>query len=333
MKASGATYLLLGPEEGEKQRHIDAVLEQIAGEQGGEIDVQRYYPYDTNLVELMAALSTGSLFSPHQVAILGNAEEIKGAKDVGIVAAYCANPASHTTLILTSATVADIAKGLEKAVPNARRKVFWELFPNQKTGWVVQFFRRHNRRVSAEAAELILELVENNTRDLEQQCAALAAFAPGDEVTVDEVERFIFHSKEENVFTLFDRMAQRQLLPAIETLGKILQSRQSEPVQLVMALTAQFRKLGELKSLLAHRSQREEAFRKVYITSKKAQRSYGAALEEYQDAEVWAIITLLVAFDHRLRMVNHDQQVILLQLVLYYAIVRGGRGAWRLFPQ
>ena len=158
-------------------------------------------------------------------------------------------------------------------MPAANRKVFWELFENQKTGWVQQFFRRQQITIEPEAVALLLELVENNTRQLEIVCSQLALYyGEGARIGALDIEQTLSHSKEENVFTLFDRLVLRDLEAGLEVLQKILLSRSddSDPVQLLGGLLFQFRRLMALHRLLAERYSAEEAFAKLSLRSKRA---------------------------------------------------------------
>ena len=86
------------------------------------------------------------------------------------------------------------------------------MFDNQKQGWVTNFFRQRKITIAADAVEYILDMVENNTRDMRAECERLALFfGPDATIGLESVEQYIYHSKEENVFTLFDRICEREL--------------------------------------------------------------------------------------------------------------------------
>ena len=216
--------LLLGPEEGEKSAFIEKITEALAARLGEPPERSRFYAGETSMAEIVRCLRNMSLFARHRLVIVSNAEEVKRAEEVAALVEYLASPAEDATLLLLSPgfpgdidrrITGDQKKKTPGAVPFEHQKVFWEMFDNQKQGWVTSFFRQRKISIAAEAVEYILDMVENNTRDMRVECERLALFfGPDAAITLESVEQYIYHSKEENVFTLFDRICDRELLPA-----------------------------------------------------------------------------------------------------------------------
>ena len=202
-------HLLLGPEQGEKDRFLDALIERIGKEVGEPPEVIRVYPFEANIVDLIATLRNRGLFAAHRVAIVHDVETIKNQTQTTLIAEYCANPSPDSTLVLLSSELRGVSGRIERAVPKAQRRVFWELFENRKQDWIRSFFRNKKITVEREVIDLILEMVENNTRELENTCGRLATYF-GEGVTLhrEDLEGFLYHGKEENVFSLFDRIAE-----------------------------------------------------------------------------------------------------------------------------
>ena len=131
------------------------------------------------------------------------------------------------------------------------------------------------------------------------------------------------------MFTLFDKIAGRNLDDSLEVLAKLLLSREADPVGLLAGLLFQMRRLKSLKLLIEKRYSYEEAFVRVKITSKRMQKTYSAALRHYTLQELQAIVQLIARFDYRVRSLGSALHPQLLQLFLYYLIVKGGGGAFR----
>ena len=332
--------LLLGPEEGEKSAFIEKITETLSARGGEPPERTRFYAGETDMAEVVRCLRNMSLFARHRLVIVSNAEEVKRAEDVAALVEYLASPAEDATLLLLSTgftgdidkkITGDQKKKTSGAVPFDHQKVFWEMFDNQKQGWVTSFFRQRKNTIAPEAAEYILDMVENNTRDLRVECERLSLFfGPDAEITLEGVEQYISHSKEENVFTLFDRICEGELLPAEEVLDKILLSREADGTQLAGGLLMQFRKLAGFKRMLAANYESAEAFPKLRIFSKKNQKTYVEGNRRYSAADIETIVQLLVEFDERFRSVKTDLHGLLLRLMVYYVVQRAGQGAWRL---
>ena len=323
--AVSGLYLLLGPEEGEKDEYLRKLLAQVARQSGGPPEVQRYYPFEADLSQALAVLANGSLFASFRVAILHNAEELKTKRDVDLLAGYAEHPNPDTALVLLSAEVGRMDKRIEKLVAKERKVIFWELFESQKQGWVNAFFRSRGMSIEPQAVEYLLDMVENNTRELQAICERLALFfGKGARVGYAEVERLLYHSKEENGFTLFEQLAARDLLGSLEVLAKILLSRDADAVQLLGVLAGQARKLLLFQRLLLANYGAAEAAERAEVRGKRQQQTFAEAARRYSQEELARLIRLTALFDYRARSLKAALHPALLQLYLYYAVVRGG---------
>jgi DNA polymerase-3 subunit delta len=329
MSRGEAPYLLLGPEAGEKEAFLRRLLERLGKEHGGPPEVHRYYPFEGDLTEALAVLANGSLFAVHRVLLLNNAEAFTRKRELDLLADYCAHPAPGSTLVLLSDEVARVDRRIEALVPRERKVIFWELFENQKQGWIANFFRTRRIQVEPQAIEFLLDMVDNDTLSLAGTCEKLALFfGAGSRIGFAEVEKILFHSKEENVFTLFERLALRDFPAGLEVLAQILLARESDAVQLLAGLAGQYRKLLAMKRLLEANYSAEEAGGRLAIRSKRAQRIYAEGCRRYDVSELEGIIQLTARFDLRVRSLKSTLHGLLLELYLYYAAIRGGQGPW-----
>ncbi len=335
-----AVRLLLGPEEGEKAAFIEKIRAELE-QQGGEApEVSRFYAGESRVADVLLCLRNQTLFARHRLVILFNAEEVRRAEDVAALVEYAAAPAPDATLLLVSAGFAsdidrkltgDQRRNVHGAVPFEHQKVFWELFDNQKQGWITGYFRQRKITIAPDAVEHILDMVENNTRDMRSECERLALFfGPGATIGREEIEHYIYHSTEENVFTLFERLCARQLPAAAEVLDAILLSREAEATQIAAGLAMQFRRLAALKRMVADNYPPADAFPKLRIFSRRNQKTYTEGSTAFTLEELETIAQLLTAFDERFRSIRSDLHGLLLHLLVYYIVRRAGRGAWQL---
>ena len=330
MSKNESLYLLLGPEEGDKDAFVERLINRISKSIGQAPEIHRFYSFDSEVSEVLAALRNGALFSPYRVALLRNIELLTRKRDLDQLSQYAMHPAAQSTLVMLSEEIGRIDKRLEKLVPKENKVIFWELFENQKMGWILNYFKKRNIRIDSQAASFLLEMVENNTRELKDTCEKLSIFfGEGSEIGYADVEKILYHSKDESVFTLFDKIAGRDLEASLEVLAKLLLSREADAVSLLGGLLFQIRKLRSLKLLIEKRYSPQEAFTRVKITSKRTQKIYSTAMQQYSLQEIRAIVQLIARFDYRVRSLGGVLQPNLLQLFLYYLIVNGGSGSFR----
>lgn len=319
-----SAYLLLGPETGEKERFLETLQKQIAKSAGSPPEISSLYTFDTPVADVLAILRNGSLFAAHRLVVLKGVETITKKAEASLLCEYLAAPAPDATLCLLSDSPS-VDKRIEKAVPSAAKKIFWELFENQKRSWITKYFRSQGMSVSPDASELLLEMVENNTRDMQRECEKLSLFiGKGGTIEVADVEAYIYHSKEENVFTLFDHVVAADFPGSLETVQSILLSGDANAVALLSGLLWQFRRLHQIKSLIDENYGEVEACMKANVRSKRGQRTYIAGAKNYSAEELENIVTLIADYDGLVRGMRSEVQPLLLELFLYYCIVRRG---------
>ena len=328
---TGDSHLLLGPEEGEKSVFIEKLKESLNAKNGEPPELTRFYGGESRAAEVVLCLRNKTLFARHRMVIYSGIEQVKRAEEANAVAEYLANPSPDATLVMVSSGFAsEVDRRIVSAVPKERQKIFWEMFDNQKQGWIISYFKQRRITIHPDAVDAILEAVENNTRDMRSECERLALFfGSGADIVLADVEQYIYHSKEENVFTLFDRLCERELSSAAEVLDKILLSREAEATQITSGLLMQFRKLASLKRLQAQNYESSEAFSRLRIMSKRNQRMYLEGARKFSARDLETIRLLLADFDERMRSIRSDLHALLLHLLVYYIVQKAGQGAWQ----
>ena len=316
MKNPEPFYLLVGPEEGEKRQFIEDTVEDYRRAAGDEPEIHRFYVGQTDSNEVVSIIKNGSLFAAYKFVIFSGIESLKKG-EVKTLAEYAKNPEKSATLFLVTEDY-KVPSSLEKAAGKDRKKIFFELFENRKRDWLVRYFSSSGLRIDEEAIEVLLELVENNT--LEMKIAAdrlVLFFGEKGEISADDVEEFIYHSKEENVFTLFGRLVHRDFSGSLEVLRKILLSGSSSGVQILGGLLWQFRRLLNLSVLLDQHYSNEEAFRAVAVRGKRNQQNYLEGSRHYSTRELRRAVSLIAEYDGLVRQHPADVGPLLLDMFIF----------------
>ncbi|MBO7047597.1 MAG: hypothetical protein J6W62_01625, partial [Spirochaetia bacterium] len=118
-----SSYLLTGPELGEKKAYIDSIRTEIKKQYGDEIEEYTFYPYDSDMSEAIGAAESLGMFSSFKLIFINDAAELK-KKDVEMFLQYLKKPAEDAVMIFTDSGMKVDAK-LKKAI--AEEKIFWEL--------------------------------------------------------------------------------------------------------------------------------------------------------------------------------------------------------------
>jgi len=323
-----SVYLLAGPEEGKRAAFVGELRAAVKAADGAAAEEHRLYAYETGVGELLSLLRNGSLFSSRRIVEYRFAELVKGKEDLSALAAYVRSPAEGAVLLLeTDQFFAE--KALEDAVGRQRKQTFFEMFENEKPRWVERRLRELGLVPEAEGVEAILELVENESSALEAACSRLAlALSRGSSVGEAEVEAAIARSRQDDAFTLFERIASEGLEDCLGTLEAVLADRRGDAVQLVSALIWSFRRLHKLHLLVESGEGFEQACLKLQLRSKAAQRQNAAAMRRYSRSDCERIVRLASEMDSRCRTMGSAFERTLLQLLVYGIVER--KGALRL---
>ena len=141
---SAPIYLYTGPEAGEKNDQILALKEELHKKMGSSDDFV-YYGTDLNMSDVVAQLMTESLFIPATFVTIRNAELVKDKKDIDMLAQWvqtAEKTKKETTVLVLVSDELKVDSKLEKLVPAANKKVFWEMFENRKEQWLYSFLRK-----------------------------------------------------------------------------------------------------------------------------------------------------------------------------------------------
>lgn len=338
-------YLLLGPESGEKSQFIKNLREECREKIGEEPELHRFYPFETENGEILQVLRNHSLFSLHQLVILSQLEGLN-ISQVQMIADYLASPSSSCTLILISSEL-KAPKKIDSGIDSHAKKIFWELFENKKRDWLTGYFRKFNLEIADEAVDLILELVENNTSDLRTTCSQLASYFMGRnesktaapsrdlrdmyEITESDVEQFIYHSRKENVFSLFAHIAEGDLRRTLDVYQTLYYSGEAEPAALFAGLLWQFRRLYSVIAVVEEGGSESEAFAKAAvldraakINGKRNQQIYRSGAQNYSQRETAGIISLISIYDAMIKETGSQLQKTVIEKFLYEIIINKG---------
>ncbi|MBN1648927.1 MAG: DNA polymerase III subunit delta [Spirochaetales bacterium] len=318
------THLLLGPELGEKAVHLKKLKAALKKKSSQDPDVYKFYPDDDDIDKLLAAVKNESLFSSEKLVLVMKADELN-QKQVKLFSAYCDQPSPDCEMVFITDQIR-INQTLMNKIPKQNTVIFWELFENKKRDWLNAFFHKAGKKIEPDALELILEMVENNTLDLRRECGHLVAYyADRDTITEQLVEEFIFHSKEETMFSLFQRAALLQYREALEVFRKMIDSGSIQPAQLIGKLYWQFKKLTDYVRLSGQRFHHNEICEKLSIKGKRNQHLYQQAAAGFNSGNCRDIISLFAGYDRILKEARGRMGIIQAELFLYYLILKKGR--------
>lgn len=326
-----SVYLYTGPEFGERDEAVVEIKKSLI-KKFGDIDEHSYYLLETPFNKVMTILQSGTLFSNGVFIVCKNAELLKKKDDLELLSDWIkSEPDENTVLILISDEISVDSK-LEKLIPLTNKKKFWELFEERKMDWLQKFFYKNGYKIKTDACELILDMIENNTQSLKNECSRFFILFPKDHtVTCEDVEAVLTHEREENSFSLFRHIsnasssAQKRLEEGILILQKIRLSKENSSVMIIAALASCFRKLILWHEIAPNGTNPSfEVLRNSGFSSKIMQSQYKNAAKIWSTGQATAILSILASTDMEIRRGSVALEDILLQKMLYEIIMKKG---------
>ncbi len=330
--AEAELYLFTGPELGEKNDRIDS-LKQAFRKKYGAVDEYTYYASDVRFADVISQLQNQGLFTSATFIVLKNIEGLKNKDDISLLASWAASGSENTLVLTTDENSAE--KALTNIVPSKHREQFWEMFENRKQQWLRDYFRKNGLSISGEAVDDILGMIENNTQSLKNECEKFfCCFEKGHNVTDEDVEKILAHTREENAYTLFDAMSDTSLslTERFENSVNIMQkiktstaksSSSSYASAVIPGLLWSFRRLALYHQITASSSSMSPADLKTRGFAPMQAKKFAKAASVWGPGVTASIIALLAQTEMECRE-NSASEDTRLTLMLYSIIIKNG---------
>lgn len=326
-------YLYVGPEFGLRNEAIEK--HKVAAEKKfGTLDYHLLYAHEVSLGEVLSILQGGNLFADARFVVLRNAELIKSKDDIELLRNWIAGIKSQNyddVFLFLVSDETSVDKKLENLIPKENKQVFWEMFENKKEEWLRNFFKQNGFKIQEDAITVILEMVENNTEALKNECSRFfVCFDQNHTITEEDVEQILAHNREESPFTLFNSVCDYtkpssvRLDNALSILQKIRNSKESNGIQFIAGLTWCFRKLKLWHELNSKGMLGDLDLKKNGFAANKVQNQYKNAARIWNYRETNKVISILADTDIQLRQLGSNCEDNLLELMIYSIIIKKG---------
>ena len=241
--------------EGEEDYYIDMVVNyaehNILDEAEAGFNLTVFYGKDADWAAVINACKRYPMFAERQVVLLKEAQQMK---DIDKLESYVENPLSSTIFVVAHKTKTLDKRGkLYKVLKKSA-----EIFTSEKVKdyklqeWIGEYVRSQGYKINAKAISLLDEHLGNDLNRIVNEIEKLALNLKGkkglpadrQEITEDDIERYIGISKEYNVFELQAAIAKKDLAKAIKIIQYFEGNPKAGPIQMVLpALYASFSKV------------------------------------------------------------------------------------------
>jgi DNA polymerase III subunit delta len=287
--------------EGEEDYFIDQVIgfaeESILDESEAGFNLTIFYGRDTAWADVLNACRRYPMFSEKQVVIIKEAQDLKGIEKLE---SYVEKPLLSTLLFVGYKNKkvdgrTKLAKLLkDKAVLMSTKKMYDSALPE----WTNELVKQKGFTITKKALFLLIDHIGNDLSRLSNEIDKLALnLKDSNQITEDDIERFVGVSKEFNVFELQQAVAQRDLYKAIRIVQYFGSNPKAAPLQLVFPSLYNF--FSKVQVIYTVPSKDEKAIASAIGVNAWFVKDYIATSTKFTYPEIEKVLLLLYEYNLR----------------------------------
>lgn len=211
--------------------------------------------------------------------------------------------------------------------PDKRMKKLWEAidkqglpveFPKQDqhnlVAWITRHFAARQKRISTELCCYLIEITDGTMTSLMGEIEKISAFSGSDTICKRDIDAVTEPVLDAVVFQMTDRMSAGRYDEALLKLRDLLKMQQ-EPIAILGAIGAHFRRLGTARTLLDNRKTSADLQKLCGLPDYPARKTMEAA-RRFSPAFCAAAANLILETDYKLKTSGGDSQRLLEKLIL-----------------
>jgi len=296
-------YFFPGPEIGHKRDRISAIKQALHDRNGETPEVYEYYPYNSEVSDIVSVLLNGSLFSKGRLVIVAEVQALREG-DVRVFKKYINSPSPEVVLIFTCDETPGswgYPRNLANSLPKKAVEVFWEMFERDKRNWVIGFLNNSGLKAEEAAIDLLLDITEGGSDSLREACELLVFLTDSKKTILEsDVDRILEHSRRETGYSFFERFCRRDLSGTLGALNNY--SNSSAKDRILSILADPLTRLNDFASLLSQGLAPETVAAELKLgRGKRILSTYMEGVRNYRKDELDLAIRSLVELESWLR--------------------------------
>lgn len=310
-------YLLYGTEIYFINETVNILLAEALEEGDRELNTVTYDLDEVYLEDVIEDAHTLPFFGERKVILVKSpyfltSQKEKLEQNVKVLEKYISEPSPFSILVF----IAPFEKLDErKKITKLLKKEAEVLEANALQGqdiraWIASQATEQRVQIENDAVDLLLELVGNNMLLLSQEIQKLLLYAGADSVISQEiVAQLVPKSAEQSVFSLVERVVQRDIAGAMRMLEELL-VQQEEPIKILALLANQFRLLYQVKELQQRGYAQNQAASHLGVHPYRVKLAMGQA-QRFSFQELRSIIDHLADADYDMKTGKLNKRLVL----------------------
>ncbi len=211
--------------------------------------------------------------------------------------------------------------------PDKRQKKLWDAIDknglivefakqNQQdlTAWITRHFAARQKKISGDLCGYLIEITDGTMTSLMGEIDKICAYSGADTICRADIDAVVEPVLDAVVFQMTDKMSSGQFDGALVKLQELLKMQQ-EPVALLGAIGAHYRRIGTARTLLDHRKSAYDLQKLCGIPDYPAKKAMEAA-RKVSPGFCKTAVTLIMETDYKLKTSGGDSQRLLERLIL-----------------
>lgn len=214
--------------------------------------------------------------------------------------------------------------------PDKRYKTLWEAIENSATivqfakqserdlvSWIMRHFAAEGKTIQPNLCVYLMELTGGTMTALSGEISKICAYSDADEIVKEDIDAVVEPVLDAVVFQMTDLMGQGAFGPALQKL-QILFKMQNEPLAILGAIGAHYRKIGAAR-ILHNQGMRVGELMSLYGMSDYAAKKLMNSASRLSDRFCRLANTLVMETDYQLKSSYGDGERLIEALVLRLA--------------
>lgn len=224
--------------EGEEEYYIDQLMQyaehQILSEADAGFNLTVFYGKDADWTAVINACRRYPMFAERQVVLLKEAQQMR---DIDKLEAYIEKPLNSTVFVVSFKEKKVDGRSKLAKLLKEKSELFTtkKMYDNQLPDWTSELVRSKGYSISQKALLLLVDHIGNDLSRIDNEIEKLLVNLTGrNNITEDDIERYVGVSKEYNVFELQDAFAKKDRAKAIRIIQYFESNPKAGPIQLIL---------------------------------------------------------------------------------------------------
>lgn len=299
-------FLLLGEEEGEKDKAIKLILDRVLGDSPERgLNTGRYIISDDKnaQAEFTAAadfILGGSMFAAERVCVVRNLQHVKFTEGIKNIFSDMISGMPHGTILVMTSTENQPPAFIEKEYPHIYVVQFWKYFDSDLINYVRRTLTDRKMDFHEKIVPLIIELAAGDIRRVDEIIDMAEYSGQGMHINEDMIRELAGDARGASVFDFTD-MLFRKDKKSLPLLKQILDDGTAELLVLSM-VTRQADMLEKYYRLTAENMPSEEAMTRVGLGTGKLRRDrFNAITRRFTRENLKMVYPLIARADYMLK--------------------------------